>query len=62
MPKTDKELADELDAKDRLIARGYKRQTCAKCNGFGQFGSIQCWRCEGKGYTWEAPLMKESQQ
>lgn len=60
--KSDKELADELDARDRLEARGYKRETCPKCKGFGQFGSIQCWQCEGKGYCWQAPLMKQEEQ
>lgn len=60
MSKTDKELADELDARDRLEARGYKRVTCTKCNGFGQFGSIQCWQCEGRGCNWEAPITKEA--
>lgn len=59
MPKSDKELADELDARDRLEARGYQRVTCPKCKGFCQFGSIQCWKCEGKGYCWEAPITKQ---
>lgn len=59
MMKTDKEIADELDAKDRLIARGYKQLKCEKCNGFGQFGSVVCWKCEGRGYYWQAPITKE---
>lgn len=59
MPKSDKELADELDARDRLTNRGYKQATCPKCNGYGACGSVQCWKCEGKGYYWEPPLMKE---
>lgn len=56
--KTDKELADELDAQERLETRGYVRETCPKCNGYQQFGSVMCWQCEGKGYIWRAPLMK----
>lgn len=61
MPKSDKELADELDARDRLIARGYERVKCPKCDGLGlRFGDVQCWQCEGKGYYWMPPLMKES--
>lgn len=35
MAESDKELADELDAADRLIARGYKRVQCSSCQGFG---------------------------
>lgn len=58
MAQSDKELADELDAQDRLIARGYKRETCPKCNGYGALGSVQCWQCEGRGYYWQAPITK----
>jgi DnaJ-class molecular chaperone len=58
MAKSDREIVDELDARDRLVARSYERKTCPKCNGFGQFGSIQCWQCEGKGYYWEAPITR----
>ena len=57
---SDKELADKLDAQDRLIARGYTKVTCEKCKGLGQFGSIECWRCEGRGYIWQAPITKEA--
>lgn len=31
--KSDKELADQLDAEDRLRSRGYEKKTCEKCNG-----------------------------
>lgn len=41
--KTDKELADELDAKDRLRRRGYTQKPCLSCNG--------------KGYQWVSPIM-----
>lgn len=57
--KSDKELADELDAQDRLTARGYKRVPCEPCRGTGQRGpDINCWHCEGKGYIWQAPITK----
>lgn len=35
--KTDKEIADELDARDRLIARGWKYKKCLPCGGTGQY-------------------------
>lgn len=62
MPK-DKELADQLDAEDRLRNRGYEKVTCPRCGGgYGGVGQIQpdiiCWKCEGKGYLWEAPITK----
>lgn len=60
--KTDKELSDELDARDRLYARGYRQVTCDRCNGRKQIGpDICCWQCEGKGYVWEAPLTKSAE-
>jgi hypothetical protein len=37
--KTDKELADELDAQERLRNRGYKKELCSKCNGLGHVTS-----------------------
>lgn len=53
-PKTDKELADEVDAQKRLEKNGYRRVTCKSCNGV----SLRyCPACGGKGYHWEAPLM-----
>jgi DnaJ-class molecular chaperone len=58
----DIELADRLDAEDRLRNRGYEKQTCERCNGFGQFGSIQCPRCEGKGYWWMPPVTKQVEE
>jgi DnaJ-class molecular chaperone len=59
MPKSDKELADELDAQDRLLARGYERETCEKCGGRGLEGfDVACSRCEGRGYYWRAPITK----
>ncbi len=59
MLKTDRELADELDARDRLEARGYKRKLCDKCGGTGQsYPDIVCNKCEGKGCRWEAPITK----
>jgi DnaJ-class molecular chaperone len=59
MPKSDKELADELDARDRLRARGYEQVKCPACQGLGMEGfDIACFRCEGKGYYWQAPITK----
>lgn len=60
--KTDKELADELDARDRLIARGYKLVKCDVCAGYGHLGSNMftpiCPTCNGRGQRWEAPITK----
>lgn len=59
MAKSDKELADELDARERLENRGYKKVACEKCGGIGwSTPNDPCLRCGGKGYHWQAPLMK----
>jgi DnaJ-class molecular chaperone len=59
MRVTDKELADQLDAQDRLIARGYTRKTCDSCRGVGQLPGIgECYSCEGRGFHWYAPITK----
>jgi DnaJ-class molecular chaperone len=60
--KSDKELADQLDAEDRLRGRGYEKQICPKCNGYGQFGSVVCWQCEGKGHIWKHQLRSEGNE
>lgn len=57
---TDKELADALDARDRLIARGYKRVKCDRCNGTGLFEDFRgkehiCPFCNSSGEVWQAP-------
>jgi len=62
--KTDKELADEIDAADRLLKHGYTRKQCPHCKGVGQqcderlpFPSLgKCYPCDGKGFKWEAPI------
>jgi DnaJ-class molecular chaperone len=60
--KTDKELADDLDAKKRLEGHGYTQKKCPQCRGTGFIpksnGGYHCYSCEGKGYTWEAPFMQ----
>ena len=57
--KTDKGLADDLDAQERLENRGYQRKTCPNCDGVGRLGRLMfvpCPYCEGRGYTWQAPM------
>jgi len=56
--KSDRELADELDAQDRLKARGYEKVTCENCRGEGHQISVECFKCEGRGYYWQAPITK----
>lgn len=60
MSTSDKELADRLDAQDRLIARGYVRETCKSCNGIGSNPRTDapCYSCEGRGFRWQAPIEK----
>lgn len=63
--KTSKELADELDAQDRLMARGYAKVKCESCEGKGYCTHAQnqwinpwiCIECGGKGWTWKSPTM-----
>lgn len=52
--KTDKQLADEIEARKILEKMGYRKIKCKSCNG----GNVlaYCFLCEGKGYRWEAPL------
>jgi len=60
---SDKELADQLDARDRLFARGYRQVPCQKCGerGFTEHStggvpwSYPCVYCHGHGYNWVAP-------
>jgi hypothetical protein len=62
-----KELADELDAEDRLKARGYYKKDCNHCKGTGFLPGFEsnssyhvapypCFACDGKGWRWEAPI------
>lgn len=57
----DKELADLLDAQDRLKKRGYRKITCLTCGGSGIEGRdwtmivCECPQCHGKGYIWKTP-------
>lgn len=53
MTESDKELADRLDAEDRLKARGMQKKTCEHCKGTGPISG--CIPCGGKGYHWENP-------
>jgi DnaJ-class molecular chaperone len=58
---TDKELADELDARKRLAGHGFKQCACAKCKGTGvnleRKDMSPCFYCGGNGYTWESPII-----
>lgn len=64
MKKSTKELADELDAQDRLKARGYIKEQCSVCKGTGYmiragvFSSDECILCHGEGFTWQSPITK----
>lgn len=59
MPRTTKELADELDARDRLRQRGYDWKSCKHCHGIGRDArGAPCFPCGGKGGTWMAPMMR----
>jgi len=60
--RTAKELSDELDAEDRLYARGYSKIICDHCKGSGfPKGYPTAWTlgfcpdCGGAGYIWKAP-------
>lgn len=57
MKKTDKELADEIDARKRLENHGYTRKPCTNPDCIhGLLQGWECPLCHDKGYTWEAPL------
>jgi hypothetical protein len=55
----DVELADRLDAEDRLRKRGYEKRSCERCGGLGQIiPDIVCPHCSGEGYYWLPPTTK----
>jgi hypothetical protein len=63
--KSDKELADQLDAEDRLRSRGYEKGECSRCKGMGftvESGMywLECGSCQGRGFVWRSPLTKEA--
>jgi len=60
MAESDKDRADRLDAQDRLIARGYKREECRACKGIGTHPPTDrpCLSCDGRGFHWQAPITK----
>lgn len=59
--KTAKEIADELDAEDKLISRGWTQEKCVACDGTGHSTRNPDWfclECGGKGTIWTAPTAK----
>lgn len=63
--KSDKELADEIEARERLVARGYTKIACKYCGGFGKVPNpshkglfFECVSCDGRGYTWQAQFTR----
>jgi hypothetical protein len=54
--KSDKQLADEIDARKRLESEGAKRVSCKIHKGVPT--EQYCPICRGKGYYWEFPLMR----
>lgn len=56
--KPNKELANELDAEDRLRGRGYTQEPCSSCRGSGMKminGALTpCLSCDGRGFHWRA--------
>lgn len=66
--KTDKEIADTLDARERIRKHGGTWVRCPKCGGLGYttFGGKgmmglntgTCFSCDGKGGKWEFPLTR----
>ncbi len=58
--KTDKEILEAIEVKEKLESRGFRKISCKNCNGMGYFGIFfsQCLICHGKGYIWESPITK----
>lgn len=61
---TSKELIDELESEEKLIARGYRKEKCPHCKGLGffytkiDFSMFGCSCCDGQGFLWIAPVTK----
>jgi len=61
MTDRDKKLLDDIKTREELEKRGYRRKKCPVCRGVGVTEPPWlrwCLACEGKGYKWEAPLMR----
>lgn len=54
--KSDKELADDLEAKKKLENAGYKKKPCPNDNCIKDRVKGHCFTCNNKGYIWQAPL------
>jgi DnaJ-class molecular chaperone len=55
----------ESQKQSQLQAAGWKRKTCAHCDGRGtnrnvisMYADNKCRNCGGAGITWEAPLTR----
>ena len=56
-------IITELEAAEKLLARGYTRKDCPACDGRGHltleegvtFRSVICVNCEGAGWVWVEP-------
>lgn len=57
---SDEEFLRQVEAKEKLKSKGFKQKSCSDCKGTGIIhgGRTKCYKCDGKGYTWEAPLEK----
>ena len=57
---TNQELVEKLEAESKLQNLGYIKTSCKACNGLGFWGIFfqKCSVCEGKGYSWLAPITK----
>jgi DnaJ-class molecular chaperone len=57
-----KNLIDELEAEDKLMARGYTKANCVKCDARGISAHDKypytCPYCQGYGWSWVPPQPK----
>lgn len=64
----DRRTLDSVTIPEELRRRGFKQQTCKKCNGNRWAPPVHgskivdftrpCLDCNGRGYHWMPPLMK----
>lgn len=61
-------IVANLEAEEKLVARGWVRKNCETCNGTGvmkktypdgKFLETSCPKCQGVAYHWEPPIAKD---
>ena len=59
MRQKDSEKLAEIEAREKLRAKGYSWKNCKSCCGTGHAShGYKCFACGGRGGYWQAPIMR----